>query len=279
VDAYSNRGEARAALGDLPGALADFNRALELAPRHASALLYHNRGSAFQVHGHHRQALRDFDEALAICPSHAPTFNNRGKSRHLLGDLVGALADFDRALELTPPSAAATIYHNRGGVRLLLGDRRGAIQDYDMALALDPALHVVYLSRGHARYHQRDPESYLDYLHAFAAAPEFTVREIVRVLTMDLKRDAEAVLNNCRRHLRINSGDIVALARRSVTLLLLGRDQEAAADASATVSLCPAMEPLLEALRPQSVHQRVSTTNPSQTAADQAQGRSWTCDA
>ena len=38
------------------------------------------------------------------------------------------------------------------------------------------------------------------------------------------------MLENCRKHIRINPGDLVAYARRGLTLLFLGRDTEAEQD-------------------------------------------------
>jgi tetratricopeptide (TPR) repeat protein len=279
AEAYSNRGEARRALGDFTGAIADFDRALALVPQHGSPLIYHNRGAAYQAQGAHAQALADFDRALAINPVHAPTYNNRGSARHALGDLQGALADFDRALELTPASASASIYHNRGGVRVTLGDLKGAIADYNTALDLDPQLYVAYISRANARFHRRDPESFRDYLRAFAIHPESASREIVRILASDLQRDPEAVLKNCQKHLRINPSDVIAMARRGLTLFLKGRAQEAEADFSAIASLCPDIELPLRLSRDEMVRQSNQVAPKFKTPeGSQIQERSWTCE-
>ena len=54
VDAYNNRGLAKANLQDYRGAIADYNKAIELTPDYANA--YYNRGSA-------KAALKDLDGA------------------------------------------------------------------------------------------------------------------------------------------------------------------------------------------------------------------------
>ncbi len=147
-----------------------------------------------------------------------------------MGDYAGAIADYDEALNRTARSAAALLYHGRGGARHAAGDFDAALADYNRALELDPGLCAVYVSRGHARYHRRDPLGTQDYRMAFRLDPRLAASEIVRVLVQDLGRDPEAVLTNCRKHIRINPDDLVAYARRGLTRLLRGEDAEAQAD-------------------------------------------------
>jgi tetratricopeptide (TPR) repeat protein len=239
AEAWNNRGRARQALGDHAGALADFDRSLACASGPFRAAVYHNRGGLRQAAGDLAGALADFDRALEIDPGQAATLVNRGAARKERGDLAGALADFDRALEATPVERAAPAYHGRGGVRVLLNDFQGAIADYDEALRLDPGHALVYLSRGHARYHRRDPRGLADYLMAFSLAPEESARELARVLAEGAHRGAEEVLANCEKHMRICAGDLLARARRGLTLVLLGREEEAAADLTAVRSALP----------------------------------------
>jgi len=78
ASAYSNRGLARAAQGDLAAAVADCDRAIELLPNG---------------------------------PDRAMAYNNRGRARHAQGDVAEAIADYDRAIELAPQLSAA--YNNR----------------------------------------------------------------------------------------------------------------------------------------------------------------------
>ena len=87
-------------MGDLAGALADFDRALELAPRYTEA--YSNRGTARHARGDDAGSVADFEQALEIDPRHAEAYNNRGAARHALGDPRTALADFDLASEAAP---------------------------------------------------------------------------------------------------------------------------------------------------------------------------------
>ena len=73
-----------------------------------------------------RGAVADFDRAVELAPRYAEAYNNRGAARHELGDDAGAIADYDRALEFGPPQTAAPVYANRAAARYAVGDYAGA---------------------------------------------------------------------------------------------------------------------------------------------------------
>ena len=109
-DAYYNRGAAKIEKGDLDGAIADYNRAIELNPKDARA--YYNRGIAKRAKGDLDGAIADFSRAIELDPKYAIAYNNRGIAKDDKGDLDGAIADYNRAIELDPKLAIA--YNNRG---------------------------------------------------------------------------------------------------------------------------------------------------------------------
>ena len=248
-EALTNRGRIRQALGDPEGARSDFDRALELAansPFAASAL--HNRGMLRQHLADVAGALADFDRALQLDPGHTGTYVCRGNLHKEIGNLDAALADFDRALAQNPRASLAAAYHGRGGVRVLQSDFAGAIADYDHALSIEPGQFHLYISRGNARYHKRDPRGLLDFRMAFSLDADGAARELLRILQGDSRRDAPAVLDNCDKHLRINDRDVLAYARRGLTLLLLGRTAAAAPDLARVAALAPDMQVWLQKL-------------------------------
>ena len=83
--AYTNRGLAKYELEDYEGAIADYDRAIELKPKFAEA--YYNRGVAKGFLGDHEGAIADF--ALA--------YKNRGTVKFALRDERRAKADRARA--------------------------------------------------------------------------------------------------------------------------------------------------------------------------------------
>ena len=98
--AYNNRGIAAAAKGDLLNAIADYSKAIELAPDDASA--WANRGSAYAALGDLLPALADHERALLLAPDNASSWHNRGVDFEELGQYREALADYAKAIELDP---------------------------------------------------------------------------------------------------------------------------------------------------------------------------------
>jgi len=145
-DAYYNRGAAKIEKGDLDGAIADYNRAIELNPKDARA--YYNRGIAKRAKGDLDGAIADFSRAIELDPKYAIAYNNRGIAKDDKGDLDGAIGDYNRAIELDPKHAVA--YNNRGFDKEARGDLDGAIADYNRAIELDPKLAIAYNNRGNA---------------------------------------------------------------------------------------------------------------------------------
>jgi tetratricopeptide (TPR) repeat protein len=169
------------------------------------------------------------------------TFLNRAAARKEAGDLEGALADCERALAALPPGQQAAALHVRGGVRALDNDFAGAVADYDRALALEPGNFLFHISRGNARYHLRDRRGAADFRRAFQIDPDGAAREVARLVTEDARRDAEGVLDNCRKHLRIDPRDALAHARRVLILVVLGQDDDALPNLARVAELAPAL--------------------------------------
>lgn len=136
ADAYFFRGGTKFVQRDYRGAIADYGRVIELNPDNAQA--YFLRGDTKVMLGDHDGAIADYDRVIELNPDDAEAYYNRGIAKSKLGDHDGAIEDYDRAIELNPEHAGA--YNNRIIAKRDLGDHEGAIADYDRAVELDPAL-------------------------------------------------------------------------------------------------------------------------------------------
>jgi tetratricopeptide (TPR) repeat protein len=92
---------ARAELGDYPGVIGDYTRALALAP---DAGLHAARGWAYLVNEAPKPALQDFDEALRRDPDSGEAYSGRAFARVKLGLYREGVADAREALRLGPPT-------------------------------------------------------------------------------------------------------------------------------------------------------------------------------
>jgi tetratricopeptide (TPR) repeat protein len=88
------------ALGDIEGALADFDEAIRLNPDLAAA--YHSRGAALAAKGDLERALADFEEAIRLKPDFANAYFGRARIRENDSENPdAAIADFEKYLELS----------------------------------------------------------------------------------------------------------------------------------------------------------------------------------
>ena len=148
VEAYINRGAAKAALGQSDAAIADYNEAIRLKPdfydeairlKPDDAEAYYKRGNAKGALGQLDAAIADYDEAIRLKPDYAEAYSKRGIVKGVLrqldaaiADLDEAIADFDKAIRLKPDLVEA--YYNRGTAKGALGQREEAIADFDKAI-------------------------------------------------------------------------------------------------------------------------------------------------
>jgi tetratricopeptide (TPR) repeat protein len=147
AEELTNLGAAKRANGDLDGAMADHNRAIEMKPGLAPA--YNNRALVKQAKGDFDGALADLTRAIELDPNLAPAHLNRGDLKRIRGDLAGAVIDLTRAIELKPDTAIA--YNNRGVVQQALRQFDEAIADYTKAMELAPTNVTFLKNRATAR--------------------------------------------------------------------------------------------------------------------------------
>jgi tetratricopeptide (TPR) repeat protein len=103
--AWSNRGNARVSQNKLEAALADYNKAMELAPNATDPYL--NRGTALEGLGRWNEAIADYSRVLELDPNDAMAYNNRGNAVAGMGDWEKAIADYKKATQIAPNFAFA----------------------------------------------------------------------------------------------------------------------------------------------------------------------------
>ncbi len=104
VHFYHWRGEMHRFVGNLHGdreehrlAVADFTRAIELAPDFAQA--YYDRGLLYwRELGNPERSVHDLTRFIELRPARAEAWFNRALAFQMLGDTASAIADYERYL-------------------------------------------------------------------------------------------------------------------------------------------------------------------------------------
>lgn len=132
--AWNNLGNILAENGDRDGAIADYRRALALAPAYADA--HHNLGKVLMATGRAREAIENLEDALRFQPANASIHLSLGSALSAEGKADAAAAEYRAALKLDPGRADA--WFNLGGAMVEAGNLAEAADAYAHAVRLRP---------------------------------------------------------------------------------------------------------------------------------------------
>ena len=165
---------------------------------------------------------------------------------HASFDELAALADLDRAIDLDPGSVAAQ--QTRAGLLLRLGRYDEAIVACDEVLAVTPDDRQSLLSRGKARYSQRDLDgSASDFAHAAKVAEAAEDAAILASAlswqgeTLRLQGRYDEALGVLDRAIEVGPPSAFALGTKGQVLTRLGRRTEAAEALTAAAAADPSL--------------------------------------
>ena len=108
ANVYKGRGDVKALSGDFDGAIADYEQAIQLDPKHAHAKqlnanhahAYSSRGHAYYQQENYEKAINDYNEAIRLTPNFANAYRNRANAFKKQGENEKADADFVKAAEV-----------------------------------------------------------------------------------------------------------------------------------------------------------------------------------
>ncbi|MBO5263727.1 MAG: tetratricopeptide repeat protein [Bacteroidaceae bacterium] len=128
----------------------DPNKAIELYTKIIAIAklpeVYNNRALIKQNIGDVNGALEDFNEALVLNPKDITVYNNRGVLKKEQKDYIGSMSDYNRAQEIDPNKA--TTYNNRADLYITLGKLNEALDDINRCITLDASNPVFFITKG-----------------------------------------------------------------------------------------------------------------------------------
>ena len=132
--AYLERGNAENILGEVEGALADYDKAIEMGNLAAA---YTARGRIYLKRGDAKRAELDFTRSVGVEPN-SDAYFQLGQVHEAVGDHEHAILNYDQAIRIQPD--APDFYLARGQAKKAKGDDEGALADRNQAFAIEHRL-------------------------------------------------------------------------------------------------------------------------------------------
>lgn len=153
--AYFQRAEVRFEWGDIEGAIADYEKAIELEPENPEA--YFERAKLFIKIDDWERALVELEKFIELNSANAAwAFNERGELFMRHDETEKAISDFTRAIELNADFYDA--YVNRGFVFISQEKLDQALLDFNQAISIYPENDEAYTGRGKVFFDQNKLE-------------------------------------------------------------------------------------------------------------------------
>jgi len=246
-------GMLRYAVDDWQGAIRWFSAALDQmegqVPTPEQSLLYYKRGLSYFATGDSLRAVADYNRAIELNPTSADALVGRGLLRSQAGDLDAALVDFDQAIKIDPANALA--YNNRAGIRFDKKEFGRAIDDYNRAIELKPDDPAFYEHRARTYHASGDYDRAIaDYGRAMQLKPDESVRysegafDSARVLrergaSYFAKGDNERAIADYGQAIRLKPDSSLAYHERGRAYEASGEYQRAILDFTEAIKRAP----------------------------------------
>lgn len=159
AELYWRRGGLHARNGNHQMAIKDFTKSIKIDSLFDNGYPYWDRAISKEELGDLFGALSDFDKAILINPEKENYYLFRGTLKYRMKDFKGALSDFDNAIKFWDNYYIARSW--RSMLRVELNDFEGAMEDYNRTRfseddELDPDMAWRFRYRGIAKYNTKD---------------------------------------------------------------------------------------------------------------------------
>jgi tetratricopeptide (TPR) repeat protein len=220
---------------ELPEALDDVTRALELEPRKASH--YARRGDILVRMDRDAEAMANFRRAVQLDHDDLLALAGLGLCSLDAGDAAGGLPFYTRAVRHAP-----RIVELRLGRSLCfeeLGRHEEAIADIEEALRCDPKDAGAHYARGRIRPNAERAEAIADFTRSIALDDENPEVLAARAHAHQMLDDLDAAVSDATRALALAPDHRTALFTRAIALHRRGDHDEARVDYDHLVEVAP----------------------------------------
>ena len=229
-------GPVGAELGDLAGAVGDFDLAILLAPGEASP--YYNRGLTYAEMGEPLLAVEDLSRAMELESGQADAYYNRGLAYRDLGELERAVEDFGEAIALQQNYGLA--HYARAVTGVNLGEFHAALRDFDAVIGLNPddadALRGRAVALGSlGRY----GEAVRDLDRSLEVDPGNVETLTVRAVALGSLGQHESAIEDYTSALELDPGNTALLFNRGISWIQVDRNELAIEDFGAVIEMDP----------------------------------------
>ena len=199
---------------DYDGALAAFNKALELDPDNATVL--NSRGLTYSNRGEDDRAMADYDLALQRRPNFPAPYNNRGLIFLRRGELQRAYDEFNLALSLNSRNNRYVNLLNLGRVQTLRKQYESALTFFAEGKPLNPEGWQIpnYRCITYSELSRLD-EALADCNEVIAKYPKFAGPLARRGNVYRLKGDLDAALKDYNESLKLSPNFVTAYVGRA----------------------------------------------------------------
>ncbi|MEG3165995.1 aspartyl protease family protein [Sphingomonas sp. PB2P19] len=238
AEGFSRRGAVFASNRRLNEAVADFDRAIAMAPNQGR--YFHQRAMARLANRQILPALADLDRAIALVPTDSDSHIARAQLRIGGGDVDGAKADVEAANAVLAPSSNARM--TLGGLYDRLEMPEAALANYDLWLRDHPedakrptALNGRCWARG--QLGRELDRALSDCNAAVKASPGSAAYLDSRALVHLRRSELDAALADYDAALKLNPRNAWSLYARGIAAKRAGRAAEATANQTAALAI------------------------------------------
>ena len=234
--AYSSRGNAYAAKGDIDQAIADYDRAIMLDPEFVD--VYNNRANAYKKKGDMPKAIADYVKVLQFNPFHVPGLYNLGVTFMEEKDYDKAIDLFTKAIQLDPRMAES--YNGRGNCYIQKGDIDRAIPDFENAVQYNPHLLAARFMLGISYTRKSDFEKAITaFTDLIRIEPGNPANYDSRGVVYAMKGDMASAMADFNKAVEVDPRFAPAYCNRGNVYMTMGDLDRAIADFNKTIELNP----------------------------------------